>query len=117
MCEKTMARTEEQWQDYTANLLAGFSKWRAAKYGEPQKLTKEDFMKKYKNCQYCVIQGTCHKNNIGWHEEWAAEKEYRPLVNRPTHHGAYQSCCRWDGGTYEAILEALAEAQEKGEVE
>lgn len=110
MCEKT-------WQDYTADLLAGFGKWRAAKYGEPQKLTKEDFLQKYKNCQHCVIQGTCHTNNIGWHEEWAVEEERRPLVNGPKSSGTYQFCCRWSGETLEAILEALAEAQAKGEVE
>lgn len=116
MCEKVV--TEAEVEELSNNLLAGFLKWKAGK-GEVKEVkteTAQEFLSKHKTCSKCAIQNICRNNPCGYYEDWAVEDELRHVVNRPKHHGEYQSCCRWDAETMQAVYKALEEAKEKGEV-
>lgn len=96
-------------------MVLDMQRWKEEKYGRLQ-LTEQQFLDRYKTCDKCARQAVCRKMQFGYYEEYGPDNEYAGRVNCRRDVGAVQTCCVWDGTTAAAVLDALSEAKERGEI-
>lgn len=83
--------------------LEGFLAWRAAKYGEPKKQTKEEWLEDFKDCAHCKRSSYCARVRFGYHQEKGVviAEGKRTVVTHGVHINKQlgprgkQSCCQW----------------------
>lgn len=105
--------------------MEGFEAFRKRKYGE-QKQTKESWLKDFKTCAHCTLDGKCKYQHYGYHQEKQAVREGDVLsynvnslsVNMQTYPkvGSYRECCHWDAETTLKLYSRLEELVKEGEV-
>lgn len=72
--------------------LEGFLAFKKAKYGEPKKLTRKEWLAQYQDCGHCRYDGICRKQKLGYSQKYSTE-EY---INRIKNGAGYKGCCIWD---------------------
>ena len=94
--------------------LEGFLAWRAAKYGEPKKQTKAEWLAGFKDCAHCKRDGHCGRQNFGYHQKRIIIQEdgkkfavtHGVHINTRTYPkvGNYCDCCVWSAETADKLL-------------
>lgn len=90
--------------------LQDFLAWKAKRYGEPKKQSRKEWLDGYSDCGHCLYDGTCGRQNIGYHQPIDVVTEGNNVVamasgphyNRRRPQGL-QSCCRWHSDTANAL--------------
>lgn len=105
--------------------LEGFLGWRAAKYGEPKKQTKAEWLAGFKDCAHCKRSSSCARVRFGYYQERSVviAEGKRTVVTHGTHINKQlapygkQSCCQWSVEVANSLCEKADELVKKGELQ
>lgn len=92
--------------------LEGFLEFKKRKYGEPKKLTRQQWLNQFKDCNHCSRAAHCHGNKIGYFR-YCGEGAH---VNGTMNGGAYKECCHWDADITNELYGKVEQLIEEGEV-
>ncbi len=106
--------------------IEGFEAFCKAKY-KPKKLTRQEWLKQFKDCAHCKRDGKCKAQSFGYHQQKGIVHDgngQKTVVAHGVHinkqlapkSGSYRDCCIWNLDTMDLLCGELESLVQKGEV-
>lgn len=111
---KTMCEIADAVLAESGYSLKGFLEWRNKRYGVPKKLTRQQWLDKFRDCTHCKFDGMCKSQRFGYHQRIHAVHDGNGNVSMVAadchvnqrlypYAGSSCSCCSWDRETLEVL--------------